>query len=64
MILVSTPEKRRSVAPAAWRDHADKYFGVKPKPGSRNWAASFIILLISVGVILTQEPPLLKVSRF
>ena len=62
MMLVSAPEQRRDMDPAVQIDRAEIYVGMKPKMGPREQTVSLIIPLISVGVILTQWPPLLKVG--
>ena len=48
----------------AQRDHADISLVMKTNLGPRKRISYFSILLIYVGMILTQRPSLLKIARF
>ena len=64
VISVSTPEQRMAMAPASSIDRAVTSLGMKPRLGPRKRTESFSILMVSIGVMLTQREILLKVARF
>ena len=53
IISVSTPDQKRAMAPAARRECMDAYLEVKPRLELGKRIASFSILLMSSGVLLT-----------
>ena len=64
IMLMLTPDQRRAMAPADCIYYVDTSLGVKTSMGLIKWTVSFRVLLISVGVMLTQRPPLLKLAWF
>ena len=64
MIPVSTPGQKRSMMSAVWKYCTDTSLDVKPNMGPIKQTASFRVFLISIGMVLTKRPSLLKVPIF